>query len=145
MKLNHLILIGDAVEKIHELTEADIPDIVDALTGIAWDEEDAGQIKAYRADENYMPNTALRRGCKPSPPTSCSESGIYESQNADEVCDTCSGQEGLHYCLVRTTQVKNMNIMTCDEWASKIPNDKVDAPSGARSAECSCSASGDTP
>ena len=52
MKLNHLILIGNAVEKIHELTETDIPDIVDALTGIAWDEEDAGQIKAYHADDN---------------------------------------------------------------------------------------------
>lgn len=49
MKLDHLILIGDAVEKIHELTETHIPDIVDALTGIAWDEEDAGQIKAYHA------------------------------------------------------------------------------------------------
>jgi hypothetical protein len=49
MKLNHLILIGDAVEKIHELTNTDIPDIVDALTGVAWDEEDAGQIKAYHA------------------------------------------------------------------------------------------------
>lgn len=59
MKLNHLILIGDAVEKIHELTETDIPDIVDALTGIAWDEEDAGQIKAYHADEDYMPNREI--------------------------------------------------------------------------------------
>lgn len=49
MKLNHLILIGDAVEKIHVLTETDIPDIVDSLTGIAWDQEDAGQLKAYHA------------------------------------------------------------------------------------------------
>ncbi len=54
MKLNHLILIGDAVEKIHELTETDIPDIVDALTGVAWDEEDAGRIKAYHAGDDDM-------------------------------------------------------------------------------------------
>lgn len=47
MKLNHLILIADAVEEIHILTDTDIPDIVNALTGTAWDEEDAVQIKAY--------------------------------------------------------------------------------------------------
>lgn len=48
MKLNHLILVADAVERISEITETnDIPEIVDALVGIAWDEEDAGQIKAY--------------------------------------------------------------------------------------------------
>ena len=52
----------------------------------------------------------------------CSDAGIYESQNINEVCDTCSGQEGLHYCLVRTEQVKNMNIMTCEGWAPMIPN-----------------------
>lgn len=66
MKLDHLILIGDAVEKIHELTETHIPDIVDALTGIAWDEEDAGQIKAYHAGEYNIPNEelTLRNGAK---------------------------------------------------------------------------------
>jgi 2-methylisocitrate lyase-like PEP mutase family enzyme len=48
MKLNHLILVADAVERISEITETnDIPAIVDALTGIAWDEEVAGQIKTY--------------------------------------------------------------------------------------------------
>jgi 2-methylisocitrate lyase-like PEP mutase family enzyme len=48
MKLNHLILVADAVERISEITETnDIPAIVDALTGIAWDEEGAGQIKSY--------------------------------------------------------------------------------------------------
>ena len=44
--LNQTILIGNAIEQIHELTEANIMDIVDALTGIAWDEEEARQIKA---------------------------------------------------------------------------------------------------
>jgi hypothetical protein len=52
MKLNHLILVADAVERISEITETDdIPAIVDALVGIAWDEEDAGQIKAYHNED----------------------------------------------------------------------------------------------
>ena len=52
MKLNHLILVADAVERISEITETnDIPAIVDALTGIAWDEEDAGQIKTYHNED----------------------------------------------------------------------------------------------
>lgn len=71
MKLDHLILIGDAVEKIHELTETHIPDIVDALTGIAWDEEDAGQIKAYHAGEYNIPNP----GVHPSPDASAGVGG----------------------------------------------------------------------
>ena len=52
MKLNHLILVADAVERISEITETnDIPAIVDALTGIAWDEEGAGQIKSYHNED----------------------------------------------------------------------------------------------
>ena len=52
MKLNHLILVADAVGRISEITEThDIPAIVDALTGIAWDEEEAGQIKTYHNDD----------------------------------------------------------------------------------------------
>ena len=51
MKLNHLILIGDAVEKIHMLTETHIPDIVDALTGVAWNQEEADKIKDYHAND----------------------------------------------------------------------------------------------
>jgi 2-methylisocitrate lyase-like PEP mutase family enzyme len=52
MKLNHLILVADAVERISEITETnDIPAIVDALTGIAWDEKDAGQIKTYHNED----------------------------------------------------------------------------------------------
>jgi 2-methylisocitrate lyase-like PEP mutase family enzyme len=52
MKLNHLILVADAVERISEITETnDIPAIVDALTGIAWGEEEAGEIKAYHNED----------------------------------------------------------------------------------------------
>jgi 2-methylisocitrate lyase-like PEP mutase family enzyme len=52
MKLNHLILVADAIERISEITETnDIPTIVDALTGIAWDEEEAGEIKAYHNED----------------------------------------------------------------------------------------------
>jgi hypothetical protein len=78
--------------------------------------------------EPYMSNGKSETSARSddSSPAPCSESGIYESQNSDEVCDTCSGQEGRHYCLVRTTPVKNMDIMTCDEWAPKIPYRRLD-------------------
>lgn len=52
MKLNKLILIGDLVERLSELTDTYIPDIVETLTGVCWDEEDAGRIKDYHADED---------------------------------------------------------------------------------------------
>lgn len=51
MKLNHLTLIADAIEKIHLITDTDIPDIVDALIGVAFSEEVAGQIKDYHREE----------------------------------------------------------------------------------------------
>lgn len=52
MKLNHIIIAGDAVERISEITGTnDIPAIVDALIGIAWDEEDANEIKRYHSEE----------------------------------------------------------------------------------------------
>lgn len=47
VKLNELVLIGVAIENIHELTGIDSDDIVDALIDIAWDEQDANQIKVY--------------------------------------------------------------------------------------------------
>ena len=47
MKMNELVLLGDAVETIHKITHASITTIVDALTGIVWKEEDAEQIKRY--------------------------------------------------------------------------------------------------
>lgn len=38
-------LILEAVRKLSLTTETDAEDIIDSLTGIAWDEEDAGEIK----------------------------------------------------------------------------------------------------
>ena len=50
MKLNKLIRIGDAVELISEQTDSTIPDIIEGLTGICWDEEDAGRITDYHSE-----------------------------------------------------------------------------------------------
>ena len=36
-------------------------------------------------------------------------------------CDTCDSQEDNHYCLLHTTQVKNMNIHVCDDWREAHP------------------------
>lgn len=52
MKLNKIILIGDLVERLSEYTDTDILDIVDALTGLCWDEEDAGNIRYYHTNED---------------------------------------------------------------------------------------------
>ena len=50
MKLNQFILVADAIEKINDVTGTDnIEEIVDALTGVAFSEEEAGQIKRYHA------------------------------------------------------------------------------------------------
>lgn len=34
-------------------------------------------------------------------------------------CDFCSSQEGSHYCLLHTCQIKDMNLKTCDDWQDK--------------------------
>jgi len=52
MKLNKLVCVGDAVERLAELTDTTIPEIVEALTGVCFDEEEAGQIKRYHQDES---------------------------------------------------------------------------------------------
>lgn len=52
VKLNELILISDLVERLSEITDTCIPDVVGALTGVCWDEEDAERIKDYHADED---------------------------------------------------------------------------------------------
>ena len=51
MKLNDLIQIGDTVERLSEFTNTTIPDLVDALTGLAWNEEEAELLKEYHASE----------------------------------------------------------------------------------------------
>jgi hypothetical protein len=51
MNIHALLKILDAVEIINEETKTnDLSAIVDALTGVALSEEDAGEIKSYFAD-----------------------------------------------------------------------------------------------
>jgi hypothetical protein len=53
MKTNKLVLVADAVERISNITGTDdIPAIVDALIGVAWDEEEASEIKQYHSDND---------------------------------------------------------------------------------------------
>ena len=51
VKLNKLIRLGDAIETIANETDSTIPELVEGLIGICWDEEDAGQLKAYHQQE----------------------------------------------------------------------------------------------
>jgi hypothetical protein len=51
MNIHALLKILDAIEIINEETKTnDLSAIVDALTGVALSEEDAGEIKSYFAD-----------------------------------------------------------------------------------------------
>ena len=40
----------------------------------------------------------------------------------EKPCDDCDSQEGHHYCLLRGMVVKNMDIMTCDDFKEKEEN-----------------------
>ena len=52
MKTNKVILVADAVERISDITGTDnIEAIVDALIGVAWDEEEASEIKQYHSND----------------------------------------------------------------------------------------------
>jgi hypothetical protein len=51
MKIRKLCIIVAGLEHIADAQDACIPEIVDALVGVCFDEEEAGQIKAYIADE----------------------------------------------------------------------------------------------
>ena len=52
MKTNKLVLVADAVERISDITGTnDIEAIVDALIGVAWDEEEASEIKQYHSND----------------------------------------------------------------------------------------------
>lgn len=45
---------------------------------------------------------------------------IHEAEDHEGVCDECDSQEeGRHYCLLHGVEVKNMDIMTCDDWTPK--------------------------
>jgi hypothetical protein len=35
---------------------------------------------------------------------------------ANKSCDTCIAQEGKHYCLLHSCQLKNMNTVRCKDW-----------------------------
>ena len=54
MKLNHLMIVGDGVQRIVDITHVPIPEVVDALIGVAWDEETAGQIKDHLRDDDLL-------------------------------------------------------------------------------------------
>jgi len=34
-------------------------------------------------------------------------------------CDTCDSQEGCHYCLLHTKQIKNMYLYCCGDWTTR--------------------------
>lgn len=50
MKLNKLDRIGNAIIDIQESTDTEFDEIVDALIGVAFDEEDAGEIKFWASE-----------------------------------------------------------------------------------------------
>lgn len=37
----------------------------------------------------------------------------------EKSCDTCDFQEGRHYCLLHTMQIKNMDMVRCKNWSDK--------------------------
>ena len=52
MKTNKVVLVADAVERISDITGTDNTEaIVDALIGVAWDEEEASKIKQYHSND----------------------------------------------------------------------------------------------
>ena len=52
MKTNKLVLVADAVERISDITGTDdIEAVVNALIGVAWDEEEASEIKEYHSND----------------------------------------------------------------------------------------------
>ena len=67
LKIQEIILLADAVERINAITNTDdIGAVVDALTGVCWDEEDGGKISSYHEsdpDEDfYLDNTEVTHG-----------------------------------------------------------------------------------
>ena len=47
MKPNELNRISDSIEALARHTETSVDDIIDALIGVCWDEEDAAELKFY--------------------------------------------------------------------------------------------------
>jgi len=50
---------------------------------------------------------------------------IYLAESTDKTCDTCDSQEGRHYCLLYGVDVKNMDIMVCDDWIEEGGKDEA--------------------
>ncbi len=47
--------------------------------------------------------------------------------NRDESCDSCDAQEeGGHYCLLHSKQIKNMDLYCCADWAGAPFNRDVE-------------------
>lgn len=44
---------------------------------------------------------------------------IRRAEHWEGTCDDCQSQEGRHYCLLHTIQVKNMDIMRCEDYLSR--------------------------
>jgi hypothetical protein len=50
MKLNKLQIIDEAICALANYGECDKGEIIDCLTGLVWDEEEAGEIKSFVID-----------------------------------------------------------------------------------------------
>jgi hypothetical protein len=67
MKLNKLHQIEDAIEKISNATGSPKLEIISALTGIAWDEEEAGEIGEFMIDALADDDSANTQGHRSQP------------------------------------------------------------------------------
>jgi hypothetical protein len=47
---------------------------------------------------------------------------LRRAEQWEPTCDDCASQEGRHYCLLHSIQIKNMGLMRCDEFMWKITN-----------------------
>jgi len=50
MKLNKIHVVTDGLDKIIAVCDGEVDDVIDALVGVCWDEEDAGALKFYYAE-----------------------------------------------------------------------------------------------
>ena len=82
-----------------------------------------------------MKNTKTQAG-QTVPLDSLVRPNIRETEDFERSCDQCDCQEdGGHYCLLHGVQMKNMNIMTCDDWEEKKSNATLHLPTEAQRKE----------
>jgi len=43
----------------------------------------------------------------------------FEAAHREGSCDACSSQEGRHYCLLHSRQMKNMDLLRCDDFTRR--------------------------